>query len=30
VGPSLGGGRDRKVLLEPDDENGTAPAEDIA
>jgi DNA segregation ATPase FtsK/SpoIIIE, S-DNA-T family len=27
VGPSLGGGRDREVLLEPDDENETAPKE---
>jgi S-DNA-T family DNA segregation ATPase FtsK/SpoIIIE len=25
VGPSMGGGRDRDVLLEPDDENGDAP-----
>jgi S-DNA-T family DNA segregation ATPase FtsK/SpoIIIE len=28
VGPSMGGGRDREVLLEPDEENGSAPADD--
>jgi S-DNA-T family DNA segregation ATPase FtsK/SpoIIIE len=27
VGPSQGGGRDRDVLLEPDEENGDAPEE---
>ena len=30
VGPSKGGGRDRQVLLEPDEENGNAPAVDNA
>jgi hypothetical protein len=25
VGPSMGGGRDRDVLLEPDEESGDAP-----
>jgi len=30
VGPSTGGGRDRRVLIEPDEENGTAPAGDDA
>jgi S-DNA-T family DNA segregation ATPase FtsK/SpoIIIE len=29
VGPSMGGGRDRQVLLEPDEENGSAPADDM-
>ena len=28
VGPSMGGGRDREVLLEPDDVNGDTPADD--
>jgi DNA segregation ATPase FtsK/SpoIIIE, S-DNA-T family len=28
VGPSMGGGRDREVLLEPDDANGDIPADD--
>jgi len=28
VGPSMGGGRDREVLLEPDDEKGDIPADD--
>jgi len=28
VGPSMGGGRDREVLLEPDEDNGNAPADD--
>jgi DNA segregation ATPase FtsK/SpoIIIE, S-DNA-T family len=28
VGPSMGGGRDREVLLEPDEENGDIPADD--
>ncbi len=28
VGPSMGGGRDREVLLEPDDENGNSPVDD--
>ncbi len=28
VGPSTGGGRDRTVLIEPDEENGTVPAGD--
>ena len=28
VGPSMGGGRDREVLLEPDQENGIAPMDD--
>ncbi len=30
VGPSTGGGRDREVLLEPDEQNGNAPADDNA
>lgn len=30
VGPSMGGGRDREVLLEPDEENGNTPADDNA
>jgi S-DNA-T family DNA segregation ATPase FtsK/SpoIIIE len=30
VGPSKGGGRDREVLLEPDEENGNAPVDDNA
>jgi S-DNA-T family DNA segregation ATPase FtsK/SpoIIIE len=25
VGPSMGGGRDREVLLEPDEESGDTP-----
>jgi DNA segregation ATPase FtsK/SpoIIIE, S-DNA-T family len=25
IGPSMGGGRDREVLLEPDEENGDLP-----
>ncbi len=29
IGPSLGGGRDREVLLEPDEENGDTDQEDI-
>jgi S-DNA-T family DNA segregation ATPase FtsK/SpoIIIE len=28
VGPSMGGGRERKVLLEPDEKRGTDPAEE--
>jgi S-DNA-T family DNA segregation ATPase FtsK/SpoIIIE len=28
VGPSLGGGRERQVLLDPDEENGTAPVDE--
>jgi S-DNA-T family DNA segregation ATPase FtsK/SpoIIIE len=28
VGPSMGGGRDRQVLLEPEEENGNFPADD--
>jgi DNA segregation ATPase FtsK/SpoIIIE, S-DNA-T family len=28
VGPSMGGGRDRQVLLEPDEENGSISADD--
>ena len=28
VGPSMGGGRDRQVLLEPDEDNGDAPVGD--
>jgi S-DNA-T family DNA segregation ATPase FtsK/SpoIIIE len=28
VGPSLGGGRERQVLLEPEDENGADPADE--
>jgi len=27
VGPSMGGGRERRVLLDPDEENGVAPAD---
>ncbi|HEX7540839.1 MAG TPA: DNA translocase FtsK [Anaerolineales bacterium] len=30
VGPSMGGGRDREVLLEKDEENGNAPADEKA
>ncbi len=30
VGPPMGGGRDRQVLLEPDEENGSMPTDDIA
>jgi DNA segregation ATPase FtsK/SpoIIIE, S-DNA-T family len=30
VGPSMGGGRDREVLLEPDEENGNTPEVDKA
>ena len=29
VGPSMGGGRDREVLLEPDEENGAARTDEI-
>jgi S-DNA-T family DNA segregation ATPase FtsK/SpoIIIE len=28
VGPSMGGGRERQVLLEPDGENGIIPADE--
>ena len=30
VGPSMGGGRDREVLVEPDDDNGEAPVDENA
>jgi DNA segregation ATPase FtsK/SpoIIIE, S-DNA-T family len=30
VGPSMGGGRDREVLVEKDEENGNAPADEKA